>query len=52
MRLLRKSLLRLLVGAQVGREEFQGDGSLQARVLGDIYDAHSAAAQLLENLEV
>ena len=37
------------IGKQAGREDFQGDVTLQARVAGTIDHAHSACSELSEN---
>ena len=37
---------------QVGGEKLERDGSLQARVLGLVYDPHAALTELFEDLEV
>ncbi len=52
LRLLDESSLGVFVGGQVRREEFQGGRPVQYDVACTVHDTHSAAAKLLDDLEV
>ena len=47
-----KALAVFLVAGEFLREEFQGDGALEAGVLGFVDHAHAALAELREDLVV
>ncbi len=48
-RLLDEALLGVLVPRQLGGEELEGDGPLEAGVLGAVHDTHAALTELLAN---